>query len=181
MIHGFKAYAKRLALEVRDELNLKLLDPFDPYELASLYGVEVIGTSILLPERVPKDAVSGALVPNGTGAVIIDNDFEPVTRRRLTTSHEMSHVVLEHEFPASLVDEKGCRTRVGDQEEEATYLAGELVLPYDAAMKLAWQNAPDEIVARDFGISVRAAAWRMNSSGARKIVARARASRRGRH
>lgn len=180
MIRGFKSQAKALALEVREELNLKLMDPFDPYELAALYGIEVVPTSVLLPASAAKNALSGALVPIGTGTVIIDNDAEPPTRRKLTTSHEMSHVVLEHEFPAAIVDETGCRTNVGDQEDEATFLAGELVLPYDAAVKLAWRNAPDAVVARDYGISLRAAAWRMNASGARKFVSRARARRRTR-
>jgi Zn-dependent peptidase ImmA (M78 family) len=166
-----------LALEVRDEVDLKLMDPFDPYALAELYGIEVFRTSELVHARFG-NAISGALIPNGTGVVIIENDSDTLPRRRLTASHEMSHVVLEHVFPAVVVDERGCRERVGDQEVEATFLAGELVLPYDAAVKLAWQNTPDEVVARTFGISIKAAAWRMNASGARKLVARARANRR---
>ncbi|QNE35382.1 ImmA/IrrE family metallo-endopeptidase [Leifsonia shinshuensis] len=178
MIRGFKTRAKALALEVREELNLDLMDPFDPYELAKLYGIEVVATSVLLPATAPKDAISGALVPTGTGTIIIDNDSEPPGRRKLTTSHEMSHVVLEHEFPAAIVDEQGCRTTIGDQEDEATFLAGELVLPYNAALKLAWRNTPDAVVARDYGISVHAAAWRMNASGARMLVNRSRKRRR---
>lgn len=178
MIRGFKTEARALALEVRAEVGLKLMDPFDPYALADLYGIQIFTTSDLLPKQAATSAISGALVPNGTGAIIVENDSDSPARRRLTASHEMSHVVLEHEFPASVVDEKGCRERAGDQEDEATFLSAELVLPTDAAFKLAWQDAGDEVVARLFGISVQAAGWRMNASGARKVVQRSRAKRR---
>jgi Zn-dependent peptidase ImmA (M78 family) len=52
---------------------------------------------------------SGALVPIGTGAVIVENDSHPSVRRRSTLGHELAHVFGEHKFATSLVNERGCR------------------------------------------------------------------------
>ncbi|MFF1253789.1 ImmA/IrrE family metallo-endopeptidase [Pseudarthrobacter sp. NPDC058329] len=156
---------------------------FDPYRLAELYGVTIVRMSEL--DLAAKShfldqhqaVFSGALIPVGTGAVILENDAHSSARSRMTLSHELSHLLLEHQFSNSLVDEDGCRSANSDDEAEATHLAGELVLPSSGALDLAWNNASDEEAAASYQISVRAAAWRMNASGARLIVKRARARR----
>ncbi|PZE95223.1 hypothetical protein DEI95_02310 [Curtobacterium sp. MCBD17_008] len=33
--------------------------------------------------------------------LIVENDFHGLPRRRATVSHEMSHIILEHEHPPS--------------------------------------------------------------------------------
>lgn len=47
MRRGFKAEAKRLALELRQELGLNAHTPFDPYAFAEEYGIRVIRLSEL--------------------------------------------------------------------------------------------------------------------------------------
>jgi Zn-dependent peptidase ImmA (M78 family) len=103
--------------------------------------------------------------------IILDNDAQLVVRRRNTMSHELAHVVLEHEFGISLADERKCGLG-GVQEEEADWLAGELLVPYDAALRLARVNATDEVVAQRMDVSLAMARWRMNGSGARKVAER---------
>lgn len=49
---------------------------------------------------------SGALVPLDHGAVFVENGSHPLVRRRSTTSHEIAHVVLEHRFTTTLVNER---------------------------------------------------------------------------
>jgi Zn-dependent peptidase ImmA (M78 family) len=95
-----------------------------------------------------------------------------------TASHEISHVVLEHPFEATLTDSGQCRVMNKEIEAEAAELSGELLLPTEAARQLAYHEVPDEEVAHRFGVSVRFATWRMNVTGARKIAARAHAKRR---
>lgn len=181
-----KAGLKRLALELRTEIDLGPHDPFDPYRLAALYGVDVIQLKDLdcSPEALShfqvlrKDVFSGALVPlaNG-GSVIVENDAHPSERRRSTASHEMSHVALEHEFAVRLTDERGCRVGNPHQEDEAAELGGELLLPFEAAKRLAWRGATDDEAAIRFGVSVEFARWRLNATGARLIAARAKGQR----
>jgi Zn-dependent peptidase ImmA (M78 family) len=177
MRRGFKTEAKTFALELRTEIGLSPHVPFDPYVLAAEYGIKVVLLSELACDArdhfLKRDgsALSGALIPDGTSVIILDNDAQLVVRRRNTMSHELAHVVLEHEFGISLADERKCGLG-GVQEEEADWLAGELLVPYDAALRLARVNATDEVVAQRMDVSLAMARWRMNGSGARKVAER---------
>lgn len=82
------------------------------------------------------EVFSGALVPYGNGAVIVENDAHPSARRRSTMGHELAHVFGEHKFGASLVNERGCRLADQAQEDEAAEIAGELLVPFEAAKVL---------------------------------------------
>lgn len=55
--------------------------------------------------------------------------------------------------------------------------AAGLLLPKDAARRLALNGVSDEAAAQHFGVSVVYARWRLNVTGARRIAARARAKR----
>lgn len=178
MRRGFKTEARGLALELRAELGLDAHTPFDPYALASEYGIPVVRLSELdgvAPDhfrRADGSALSGALIPNGSGVVILENDAQPLTRRRTTMCHELAHVVLEHKFGVSLSDERRCG-QGGDQEAEADWLSGEMLIPKDGAFRLARVKATDEEAAAAYHVSLAIARWRMNHSGARKVMQRA--------
>ena len=92
--------------------------------------------------------------------------------------HEMAHVVGEHKFGTSLVSERGCRTADKVQEGEAAEISGELLIPSEAARRLARMKATDDEVALRFGVSPELARWRMNATGARIIAKRAANNRR---
>lgn len=180
MRYGFKAYATRLALEIREEFNVTIEDPFDPYEFASEYGIPVVELGVLDGAArdhfyfSPDATLSGALIKSGNGFVILDNDGHPTTRRRATLSHEISHFLLEHEFASVLSpNERGCGIEV-EQEDEAKFLSGELLIPTEGAIRHAFKDRSDEQVARFHGVSVELARWRMNVSGARLIASRSR-------
>jgi Zn-dependent peptidase ImmA (M78 family) len=175
-----KAACKRLAAELRAEIGLQPTDALDPWKLAEMYGIRVIALSTLPVVSEIRDhftiarleVFSGALVPIGTGAVIIENDAHPDVRRRSTMGHELAHVVGEHKFGTSLVNERGCRLADQAQEQEAAEIAGELLIPFEAAQKLARRKATNEEVALQFGVSIEMARWRMDATGARLIAAR---------
>lgn len=175
-----KAACKRLAAELRAEIGLQPVDALDPWKLAELYGIRVIALSSLPLTSVIRDhftiarpqVFSGALVPTGTGAVIIENDAHPEARRRSTMGHELAHVIGEHRFGTSLVNERGCRLADQSQEEEAAEIGGELLIPFEAAKRLARRKATNEEVALQFGVSIEMARWRMDATGARLIAAR---------
>jgi IrrE N-terminal-like domain len=177
---GFKAESKRLAIELRAEIGLTRHDPLDPWKLAELYGVDVYALSdvgcsaeALTHFTLTRPEVfSGALVPLPIGVAIIENTAHSRVRRISTMAHEMAHVTLEHVFPATLVNEKGCRTSDPGQEAEATELSGELLIPFDAALRFARQRLTNEEVADRFGVSPAVARWRLDSTGARKIARR---------
>ena len=178
-----KAECKRLAAERRAEIGLGQMDALDPWKLAKLYGIEVIALSTLQVSKqahdhftvVRPEVFSGALIPIRNGAVIIENDTHPLARRRSTIGHELAHVFGEHKFGTSLVNERGCRLANQVQEDEAAEIGGELLIPFEAAKKLARRNATNEEVAIQFGVSTDLARWRMDATGAR-LIARRQAS-----
>lgn len=175
-----KAACKRLAAELRTEIDLDPMDALDPWQLAKLYGIHVIPLSALPLDSAIRDhftvtrpeVFSGALVPYGNGAVIVENDGHPSARRRSTMGHELAHVFGEHTFGTSLVNERGCRLADQAQEDEAAEIAGELLVPFEAAKVLARRKATNEEVALQFGVSVELARWRMDATGARLIAQR---------
>ena len=175
-----KATCKRLAAEVRAEIGLLPMDALDPWKLAEVYGVQVIRLSALpvsseIREHLTvarQDLFSGALVPLGNGAVIVENDSHPPARRRSTMGHELAHIFGEHKFGTSLVNERGCRLADQLQEDEAAEIGGELLIPFDAARQLACEKATNEEVALQFGVSTDLARWRMDATGARLIARR---------
>lgn len=189
MRRGFKEEMKGLALEVRGELGLDAYVPLDPRQLAEEYGLPVYELSDMerwgcSPAALAhyanddKGTFSAALIPYGTGRLIIDNDCHATTRRNASLAHEMAHVLLDHPFTEAVLTAEGCRAVDAGLEEEASWLGGELLIPFKAAMVWARRQLSDNEVALHHGVSLKYAAMRMNTSGARKIANRA-ASRRG--
>lgn len=189
MRRGFKEAAKQLALDVRHEMGLDAFAPLNPLDLAAEYGIPVFPLSELGSFGCSDAALSyftdgdtatfsAALVPVGTGRLIIDNDDHAPTRRRSSLAHEMSHVVLEHQFNAAILGPDGCRAVPKDIEAEAEWLAGEVLITFTAALVLARRGASDAEVAQRYGVSPRRAGMRMNASGARTIVSRQQQRRR---
>ena len=180
-----KAALKRLALELRDEIGIDGHARFDPYLLADEYGVDVFqlsevgcSTEALAHFQVDRPATfSGALVPVGDGFVIIENDSHDAARRRATAAHEMAHVALGHPFATFLVNERGCRTANDDHEREATELGAEMLLPTEAAKRLACRQVTDTEAAEFYDVSLDVARWRMNATGARLYARNVEAKR----
>lgn len=176
---GFVTEAKNLAIELRAEIGVDHFGSLDPYALADLYGIPVVALSTVPTTAgdhflvARPEVFSGALIPIGTGYLILENDAHSAERRRATLSHEMAHVVLEHQFPLSITTGERC-TGEGTQEQEADRLGAELLIPYEAALRLARRNASDYVVAETMGVSVAYAKYRMNSSGARTVADRTR-------
>jgi Zn-dependent peptidase ImmA (M78 family) len=69
-----------------------------------------------------------------------------------------------------LTDEHGCQFDKA-KEKEASFLAAELLVPYQAALKAAFAEKTNEEIAAAYGISTQFAQMRM--AGARKHAARA--------
>jgi hypothetical protein len=173
---------KEVAAEERSGLGLGPLDPLDPYALAQEHGIPVYPLDELPDEHCSNDAVahftvtrpkvwSAALVPVGTVRFILENTGHTLARRCSSLAHEMSHHLLEHEFDDILLTDDGCRKINGRNEDEANFLAGELLIPYQAALKVAFAGKTNDEVAAIYGVSAQFAQMRMK--GARVHAQRA--------
>jgi hypothetical protein len=183
-----KAEIKRRAVETRQtELGLGTFERLCPYELAQLYGVNIVALDDLVAAGCPPEDIafftserpdrwSAAVIPAGTGQFIVENTAHLPQRRRANIAHEMAHVLLEHEFDRVLFsgDSKGgCHNPSNtDQENDAAELGAELLLPSKGALLAARKGMSNEQVADHFEVSVPLAKWRMDATGARIVAAR---------
>jgi Zn-dependent peptidase ImmA (M78 family) len=179
---GFKADAERLSLEVRAEVGLGPFRRLDPLRLAEHLEIPVlamsslglqdstVAASVAVLQTSEQAAVSALTVMRGTARVVVYNDVHSPGRIANSITHEISHGVLLH--PASpALDHRGCRLWDKAIEEEATFLAGALLVPAKAAWGIAKQRKPVTVAADEYGCSEELIRWRINVTGAGRLSA----------
>ena len=172
---------REVAQEERAALGLSPFDPLDPYALCREHGIDVYPLSALhgVDAAVAHFSIarvrswSAALIPYGTARIIIENDAHAAVRRRSSIAHELGHHLLEHEFQGILLGEDHRRQFDPRPEKEATFLAGELLIPFPAVERMAFDRWSNERVAERYGVSTQFA--QMQMKGQRVRAARAAA------
>lgn len=184
---GFKKQAEDLAIAVRRGMGLGWRDRLDPRALAEHVGVPVYELNELSAMGMPEDSLShllgrgktefsAALFQRNGKRLIVANPVHSRGRQASNIVHEVAHLLLEHE-PAEAVIEAGCRRWDATMEREADWLAGELLVPRQAALDIARRGVDVGASAQHLGVSVAMMNWRLNHCGARKQAARERAAR----
>jgi hypothetical protein len=182
---GFKSEANATAREIRAELGLRDLDKLDPWALAAHLLVPVEPLSDYARDAplavhhftaVDSGAFSACTVFDGARRKIVHNDAHLPGRQTSNVTHEVGHALLHHP-PTPALDDRGCRQWNQDIEDEAQWLAGALLLTEDAALSIVRQGASVSDAAQRFGISDQMITYRLNVTGARTRVARARGLR----
>ncbi len=187
MRHGFKAWAERQAILLRQALNLPPHAPLPAARLAAHLGITIVG-----PERIPglnaerihqllRVDPSGwsAVTISATGVVlIIHNTSHAPCRQESDVMHEQAHIICKHE-PARIVPLGNLpwvlRTYDPDQEEEAAWLGGCLQLPREGLL-WALQRGMDEDTLSDYcGASIDMVRYRRQKTGVDRQLARRRA------
>lgn len=183
---GFKSEANSIAREIRDELGLAATDALNSHQLARHLAVPVVALSELAPTKNPgvsyllevePSSFSAVTVFRGSRRQIVHNDAHNQDRQHSNLSHELAHALLMHE-PTPALDDHGCRLWNQNIEDEASWLAGALLLPEDAALLVARHNWTVAEATEHFGISTQMVTWRLNATGATKRVQRERRFRR---
>jgi Zn-dependent peptidase ImmA (M78 family) len=179
---GFKSDANSTAREIREELGLKSTDALDPWRLAEHLAVPVIPLSALsndVPDAarylldIEPEVFSAVTVFYGSRRIIVHNDAHSRGRQASDLSHELAHALLMHgSSPA--IDHRGCRLWDQNIEDEAQWLAGALLVTEEAALSVARNDTPLQAAAAQLGVSVAMLRYRINVTGARKRVERAR-------
>jgi Zn-dependent peptidase ImmA (M78 family) len=178
---GFKAEAERQALEVRHELGLSPYRRLTPMRLAGYLEIPVVAMSALrsedqeLAEAIvtlqvsEPDAVSALTVMRGSTRMVVYNDVHSTGRNANSITHELGHGLLLHPATPAL-DDRGCRLWDRDIEDEATFLAGALLVPAKAAWAIAKQGKDLAAAAEEYGCSEELVRWRVNVTGAVRLV-----------
>lgn len=184
---GFKKECEEICHEVWAELGLERYAAFDPFALAEhlLIPYESIedyatedgcGWAVAHLTEEGRDEFSAAMVYRGTRRRILYNGQNSPARRRSDIAHELSHVLLEHE-PGPVLGDGESRTWNPEQEKEAAWMGGVLLVPEHVALRIARRDLPMTGAASSYGVSVALMQWRLRMSGALKRVERERATK----
>ena len=173
---GFKSEANTIARDLRRELGLAPADPLDPWRLASHLDIPIVKLSALRDKarhavaqftKKDREAFSAVTVFAGHKRIIVVNDAHSGGRQASNIAHELAHSLLWHE-PSLGFDEDGVREWNAEQEEEAQWLAGALLVSEEAALSIVRRRLSLIDAARLYGTSVDMVRGRINVTGARK-------------
>lgn len=173
---GFKSEANTIARDIRRELRLEATAPLDPWRLAAYLEIPVVELSSLKAEaehavmqftRRDREAFSAVTVFHGYKRLIVVNDAHSRGRQASNIAHELAHSLLWHE-PAPSFHGDGVREWNAEQEEEAQWLAGALLISEEAALSIVRRGLSLEPAAQLYGTSVDMVRGRINVTGARK-------------
>lgn len=176
---------REVAYEEREALGLGPRDAFDPWALCREHGISVYTVTELRGSGLCAEAAShfldarrskwsAALVPLGSARIIIENDADPVPRRRSSISHELGHHLLEHDFDSVILGEDHSRQFDSSVEKQATYFAGELLVPLAAAERMAFDGWDNAQVAEKYNVSEQFAQMQMKGQRVRAAHAAAK-------
>ena len=173
---GFKKEATGLATEVRTELELSPFDRLDPRQLAHHLGIPIVplsdlahtckGALYFLDEE--RGTLSALTVFERHRRMIIHNDAHSPARQNSNLTHELAHGLLRHEPQPALDARTGCRLCNSTNEDEANWLAGELLVTREMALAVARGRFTRKEAMDRLGVSTQMLTWRMNMTGAVK-------------
>lgn len=173
---GFKSEANTIAREFRLELGLGVSAPLNPWRLAAHLEIPIAKLSSMRREaaqavqqltREDREAFSAVTVFHGYKRMIVVNDAHARSRQASSIAHELAHSLLWHD-PAPAFGGDGLRQWNAEQEEEAQWLAGALLISEEAALSIVRRGLTLRRAAELYGTSIEMVRGRLNVTGARK-------------
>ena len=183
---GFKSWCENVAIQQRREVDLKAIDPLDPWRLAMHIGIEVwkpqdipgIDPACLKTLlRTDPSSWSAVTLCVGETDLIILNSSHSKARQASDLTHELAHLLIGHSASRMDVSEDGfliLNTFDRQQEDEANWLAGCLLLPREAVVVIRKRGTDLAAAARSYGVSMEMLTYRINVTGVDFQVSRAR-------
>ena len=179
MRRGFKADAERRAEAARAGLGLLSLEKLCPWVYADNLGILVMGADELnldpihaaqLLQKDPESWSGMTLDEDGVKLIVL-NSSEKLNRQHTTLMHEIAHILLEH-VPATVNLTPSGLTLLSDysddQEDEADWLGGALLIPEPTLMHYRSQGYSVESIANLYGLTRSLVTWRCRMTGVEK-------------
>ena len=177
---GFKTRANNIALGLRKQAGLEKTAPLDPRDVFERLSIQIVPLSEF--RNICSSAAqallshsggfSALLLPLGQGKrIVIHNDSHSPRRQVSNLAHELAHVLLAH--PA----ERVCMGDLGRRadslvEDEAAFLGGCILVPNEAAYRIAFSGVDSQTAADGYGVSEEMMTYRLRMSGAFKRARR---------
>lgn len=173
---GFKTSCEQTAIALRRQQLLHSEDPLCPRSVAKEKSIAIVTPSELpLLKAVTRQRLLtihancwSALTIPASPPLIIINPTHSAGRQNSDLMHELAHVLLDHVGSKTYIDPKtGLMLRSYDaaQEEEANWLAGCLLLPREALLRVKSMKLSNEEAMNEYGVSQEMLRFRMNVSG----------------
>ena len=184
---GFKSQCERRSVEIRRHLGLQPEGVLSADALAEHLGVTVWSVSDVeglgSEERNiltdPNDDSWAAMTMRiGTDDLVIYKPVQSEGRRNNVIMHELAHIILGHELADACMLEDGSLVPGNfnqDQEDEADWLAGALLLPRPALLALRAERLSDADACSRYLVSREMLAWRFRMTGVDYQLSRRRA------
>jgi Zn-dependent peptidase ImmA (M78 family) len=174
---GFKTWSEQTALRARQKLKLPASSPLDPFRFADLLGLSVVTPTELSDLAVDvrqrlvhdhRDCWSAITVTDGPSHLIVVNSSHAKTRLNSSLAHEIAHIILGHEPSMMFMNSTSSmalRTYNEDQEEEANWLGGCLLLPREALIAIRRKGSSTDDACAEYGVSPAMLRFRYNVTG----------------
>lgn len=174
---GFKSWCEQVAAKERQSLGLRPVDPLEPRQLAQKLGIgvrtpdEIPGLDSACVQRLvheDPDSWSAVTIAEGARAVIILNPSHSKARASSDLMHELAHILIGHKPARVDVAEDGSlllHLYDKKQEDEASWLAGCLLLPRQAVLDIFARGLDRPLAARTYGVSMDMLTFRIGVTG----------------
>lgn len=182
MRRGFKAWCERTAKDYRQTLGVAPAEALDPRVLASHLGV-LVATPEDIPTlseaakrqllEVDAGSWSAVTIADGNARLVILNSAHSAARQNSDLAHELAHLILNHTTDEAHLSREGLLFRGTfdrEQEDEANWLGGCLLVPRDGLLKARLRTADVGALAAQFRVSSDMITWRLQTTGVLRQV-----------
>jgi len=175
--HGFKAQSERRSVEIRKKFGLPPDAPLNARAVAAAYGIlvwteaDIEGVSqddLVQLTVVDPDSWSAFTMRVGEKHLIVVNSSQSSPRQNSVIMHELSHILLGHELTSAGLTAEGHFVPTSydqDQEDEADWLAGTLLLPRPALLKIRSLGLSESQAQATYQVSDQMLTWRLRMTG----------------
>ena len=188
---GFKTRSENIAESIRVELDRAPSAPLPADELADYVDVQVV-----VPTDIPGmsaaslriledeyDDWSALTISGPAGILVVSNPQNSPARHSSDLAHECAHLLLRHAPSTLMFGPDGTwtlRSYDQEQEEEAGWLSGCLLLPRPALLRIAESGLSTPEATARYAVSEQLLRYRMGITGVRKQTTGGRRARSGR-
>lgn len=185
MHRGFKAEAERLAASVRKDMGKHPSEHVDAADLARHAGAEVRRadelTSLAKLEHLDdlqQGAFSACTFSIGDRHIVVYNPIATTGRSQSDIAHEVAHLLLKHSVKSvETIGGLSFFTCDADEEQEANWLAGCLLLPRALLLQAARRGLDSAAIAEEYNVSEQMATFRLRTTGVERQLAASRSRR----
>ena len=100
--------------------------------------------------------------------LIVYNSAQSTPRQNSVVMHELAHIMLGHELTSASITEDGHFVPTSynqDQEDEADWLAGTLLLPRPSLLQIRYRRVSDMEAMETYMVSQQMLTWRIRMTG----------------